>query len=408
MRILGRVAPSPVQARSAVARALEAFARRYGGRPGVLARAPGRVNLVGEHVDYSDGHVLPVAIDRDCVAAVRVASDGRWRAWSEELRSMVDLPDPASAERAPRATGDAAWSNLAAGVLAGFAREGVRIPPLEIAFASDIPMGAGLSSSAAFAVALATALAELLSAPLFGLPLARLCQEAEQRFAGVPCGIMDQVVSTLAKADHALLLDCRSLEVRFVPFPAPTRAALLLFDSGVQRALADGRYAERRREVEDAARAAGVASLRDIDEAALKAKRLPALLERRARHVVREMQRVQAAANALRREDLELFGMYMAQSHQSLRDDFAVSTPELDAIVDEARAIGMAGGVFGARLTGAGFGGSAIVLADAARTGIGERISAAFERKFRRPAPWERVSAGSGAAVIPAARWPAA
>ena len=407
MRILGRMDSPAAQPRSAAARALEAFARRYGGRPGVLARAPGRVNLVGEHVDYSDGFVLPVAIDRDCVAAVRVASDGRWRAWSEELRSMVDLPDPASAEHAPRATGAAAWSNLAAGVLAGFAREGVRIPPLEIAFASDIPMGAGLSSSAAFAVALATALAELLSAPLFGLPLARLCQEAEQRFAGVPCGIMDQVVSTLAKADHALLLDCRSLEVRFVPFPAPARAALLILDSGVQRALADGRYAERRREVEDAARAAGVASLRDIDESALKARRLPALLERRARHVVREMQRVQAAANALRREDLELFGMYMAQSHQSLRDDFAVSTPELDAIVDEARAIGMAGGVFGARLTGAGFGGSAIVLADAARTGIGERISGAFERKFRRAAPWERVSAGPGASVIPAARWPA-
>ena len=387
---------------------MQAFARRFGGRPDVLARAPGRVNLIGEHVDYSDGHVLPVAIDRDCVTALRRSTDGRWRAWSEDLRSLVELPDPATAERAPRSTGDAAWANLAAGVLAGFAREGVRIPPLEIAFASDVPIGAGLSSSAAFAVSLSTAIAEALSAPLFGIPLARMCQEAEARFAGVPCGIMDPIASALSRAEHAMLLDCRSLDVRFVPFPAASRASLLVFDSGVHRSLGDGRYAERRREVEEAARALAVPSLREIDEATLKAKQLPSLLERRARHVVREIQRVQAAANALRREDLELFGLFMAQSHQSLRDDFAVSTPELDALVDEARAIGTAGGVYGARLTGAGFGGSVIVLADAARNGIGERIAAAFERRFRRPVQWARMSAAAGASVIPAARWPAA
>lgn len=387
---------------------MQAFARRFGGRPDVLARAPGRVNLIGEHVDYSDGHVLPVAIDRDCVTALRRSSDGRWRAWSEDLRSLVELPDPATAERAPRSTGEAAWANLAAGVLAGFAREGVRIPPLEIAFASDVPIGAGLSSSAAFAVSLSTAIAEALSAPLFGIPLARMCQEAEARFAGVPCGIMDPIACALSRAEHAMLLDCRSLDVRFVPFPPASRASLLVFDSGVHRSLGDGRYAERRREVEEAARALAVPSLREIDEATLKAKQLPSLLERRARHVVREIQRVQAAANALRREDLELFGLFMAQSHQSLRDDFAVSTPELDALVDEARAIGTAGGVYGSRLTGAGFGGSVIVLADAARNGIGERIAAAFERRFRRPVQWARMSAAAGASVIPAARWPAA
>ena len=387
---------------------MQAFARRFGGRPDVLARAPGRVNLIGEHVDYSDGHVLPVAIDRDCVTALRRSTDGRWRAWSEDLRSLVELPDPATAERAPRSTGDAAWANLAAGVLAGFAREGVRIPPLEIAFASDVPIGAGLSSSAAFAVSLSTAIAEALSAPLFGIPLARMCQEAEARFAGVPCGIMDPIACALSRAEHAMLLDCRSLDVRFVPFPPASRTSLLVFDSGVHRSLGDGRYAERRREVEEAARALAVPSLREIDEATLKAKQLPSLLERRARHVVREIQRVQAAANALRREDLELFGLFMAQSHQSLRDDFAVSTPELDALVDEARAIGTAGGVYGARLTGAGFGGSVIVLADAARNGIGERIAAAFERRFRRPVQWARMSAAAGASVIPAARWPAA
>jgi galactokinase len=235
-----------------------------------------------------------------------------------------------------------------------------------------------------------------------------MCQEAEARFAGVPCGIMDPIASALSRAEHAMLLDCRSLDVRFVPFPPASRASLLVFDSGVHRSLGDGRYAERRQEVEEAARALAVPSLREIDEAVLKAKQLPSLLERRARHVVREIQRVQSAANALRREDLELFGLFMAQSHQSLRDDFAVSTPELDALVDEARAIGTAGGVYGARLTGAGFGGSVIVLADATRNGIGERIAAAVERRFRRPVQWSRMSAAAGASVIPAARWPAA
>jgi galactokinase len=393
---------------TAPARALAAFERRFGGRPAVIARAPGRVNLVGEHVDYQDGLVLPIAIDRDCAVAARTAADGRWRIWSEELRSLVELPDPAAADAAPREAGDRAWANLALGVLAGFVREGVRVPPLEIAVASDVPMGAGLSSSAAFSVAIATALAELLSAPLFGLPLARLCQEAEQRFAGVPCGIMDQVVSALAKADHAMLLDCRSLDVRFVPFPPASHATLLVFDSGTHRSLADGRYAERRREVEDAARALGVAYLRDADESALRAAKLPTLLERRARHVIREIQRVQLAANALRREDLELFGLFMAQSHQSLRDDFAVSTPGLDAIVDEARAVGAAGGVFGARLTGAGFGGSAIVLVDAAKPKAAARIAAGVERRVGRAPSWQPVSAGAGASVLPAARWPGA
>jgi galactokinase len=398
----------PDAAPSAVARALAAFAARFGGRPATLARAPGRVNLCGEHVDYQDGLVLPIAIDRDCAVALRPASDGRWRIWSEDLRAFAELADPAVADAAPRATGGDAWSNLALGVLAGFVREGVRVPPLEIAVASDVPMGAGLSSSAAFAVAVATAVADALSAPLFGLPLARLCQEAEQRFAGVPCGMMDQVTSALGKAGHALLIDCRSLDVRFVPFPPPERAMLLVVDSGEHRSLADGRYAERRRETEDAARAAGVAMLRDLDESALRTMRLPQLLERRARHVVREIQRVQLAANALRREDLELFGLFMAQGHQGLRDDFAVCPPALDAIVDEARAIGAAGGAFGARMTGAGFGGCAIVLADAAKPRVQERLAAGVARRTGREPAIMRVTAAAGASVLPPTRWPGA
>jgi galactokinase len=394
-------APAP-----AAERAIAAFARRFGGRPAALARAPGRVNLVGEHVDYADGCVLPIGIDLDCVAAVRVASDGRWRAWSEDLASLAELPAPADPR--PLAVGDAAWSNLALGVLAGFAREGVKVPPLEMAFASDVPIGAGLSSSAAFAVSLGTAVAEALSAPLFGLPLARLCQEAEGAFRGVPCGMMDPVTCALAREGHALLIDCRTLDVRFVPFPPESRAQLLVFDSGVHRSLEDGRYAQRRGEVEEATRALRATSLRDVDEAALRTARLPELLERRARHVVREMQRVQLGANALRRGDLDVFGLFMAQGHQSLRDDFAVSTRELDAIVDEARAVGSGGGVFGARMTGAGFGGSVIVLADAAQPGVGDRIAAGAARRLGRRPAWRRVHAAAGASVIPAARWPGA
>lgn len=391
----------------ALVRALAAFGRRFGGRPETVARAPGRVNLVGEHVDYSEGLVLPMAIDLDCVAAVRRSADGRWRAWSEELQSLADLPDPSAAAEPPL-SGRESWANIPLGVLAGFVREGVRVPPLEIAVAGDVPLGAGLSSSAALAVAVATAVADVLAAPLFGLPLARLCQEAESRFGGVPCGIMDHVASALGKEGHALLIDCRTLDVRFVPFPPESSAALLALDSGIRRSLADGRYAARRREVEDAARAAGVRTLRDLDEQGMRALRLPEPLARRAQHVVREIQRAQSAAGALRRGDLELFGMFMAQSHQSLRDDFEVSTPELDALVDAARGPGVAGGVFGARLTGAGFGGSAIALVDAGRPGIAERVAAECARRLRRPVPCRRVRAGPGASVLPPTRWPAA
>jgi galactokinase len=398
--------PAPAPSGTAVARAVEAFARRFGGAPATVARAPGRVNLVGEHVDYADGVVLPIAIDRDCAVAVRAAPDGRWRAWSEDLRSMVELPDPATHAAQARATGPEAWSNLVTGVMVGFLREGAVVPPLQVAIASDIPIGAGLASSAALGVALATALADALRTPLFGLPLARLAHEAECEFLGIPSGMMDQVASALGRAGHAMLVDCRSLDVRFVPFPPDDVAAVWVIDPGVHRSLADGRYAERRREVDEATRALGVRSLRDADEPMLRTKAMPDLLVRRARHVIRETQRVQAAANALRRGDLQLFGMYMAQSHQSLRDDFAVSTPELDALVDAARAIGDAGGAHGARLTGAGFGGSVIVLADAPRgASIPERIASGFERRFRRRPTWMRVTPGPGAAVLPPTRW---
>ncbi len=401
LRCVDSSAPSPPDA---VDRAIAAFQRRFGVAPAVVARAPGRVNLIGEHVDHSEGLVLPIAIDRDCACAVRPSADGRWRAWSEDLRRMAELPDPAGPGLQPLAHPDDRWANYVLGVLAGFVREGVAVPPMDIAVASDVPLGGGLSSSAALEVAVATAVSDALAAPMFGIPLARMCQEAEHRFAGVPCGMMDQLASALGKAEHALLIDCRSYDIRFVPVPA--NAAVLVVDSGVRHELGDGRYAQRARETDDAARALGVRTLRDVDENALRGARIDDTLVRRARHVVREIQRTSLAATALRKGDLELFGMLMLQSHQSLRDEFAVSTPELDSIVDEARAIGVAGGAFGARLTGGGFGGSVIVLADAPRAdAVGARLAAAFQRRWRRPAPVMRVHPANGASVVPPGRY---
>lgn len=384
--------PTPTSLRAAAA-----FERAFRGRPGVMARAPGRVNLIGDHVDYAEGFALPIAIDLDAACAVAEARDGCWRVVSDDLGSRVELPDPATATPIPDA--DARWANFVLGVLVAFAREGVRVPPLEIAVASDVPIGAGLASSAALEAAVATAISEALAAPFFGLAMARLCQEAENRFAGVPCGLMDQITSILARAGHAMLIDCRSLDCRFVPIPAGL--AVLVVDSGIRHDLADGRYAERRAQVEEAALRLRVPSLRDADETGVRNGRLPEPIAARARHVVRETQRTQLAAAALRRGDLELVGMLMYQSHQSLREDFAVSTPELDLIVDEARAAGMAAGVFGARMTGGGFGGSAVVLADAARAdSVASRLSAAFQRRFRRPPTVRQVQPAAGAGLV--------
>lgn len=348
-------------------------------------------------MDYAEGYALPIAVDMDSVCALRKSTDGRWCAWSENLSSMVEMPDPTTAR--PLTGVNERWANFVLGTLVAVVREGVKVPPLELAVATDLPMGAGLASSAALEAAVATAVSEELASPFFGLPLARLCQEAENNFAGVPCGLMDQITSALARAGHAMLIDCRTLDCRFVP--VPEGVAVLVVDSGVRHDLSDGRYAERRAQVEEAARLLNVRVLRDADETMVRNARLPEPWAARARHVVRETQRTLLAAAALRRGDFELLGMLMYQSHQSLREDFQVSAPELDAIVDEARAAGMAHGIFGARMTGGGFGGSVVVLADAPRTqAVEARIVAAFQRRFRRIPEIRRVHAAAGASLI--------
>lgn len=299
------------------------------------ASASGRVNLIGDHIDYAGGAVLPMALAaRTHVAAVRADRDAALSEWS----------------------GDESWRRYAFGVLAELRASGVDVPPLAMAVASDVPVGAGLSSSAALEVAVARAAIALSGASLPSRETALLCQRAEHLHAGVPCGIMDQWCVAHAAEGEAILLDCSDLRSRTVALPTDLRIEVV--DSGVRHRLRDGGYAARRADVDEAARSLGVAHL-----AQLSARRfgeidaLPPRLARRARHVVGEQARVFAAIAALEAGDLERFGRLLVESHASLRDDFDVSVRELDAIVDDA----CRRGALGARMTGGGFGGCAVV-----------------------------------------------
>jgi galactokinase len=307
-------------------------------------RAPGRVNLIGDHTDYNDGFVLPMAIDLECV--VRASALDTVRVRSSDVDGEFGFPADGSAE--PREV--EGWGRYAAGVVRTLAQRGRAPVGIDARVSSTVPVGAGLSSSAALEVALALALCDVADFELPPLELARACQEAEQIATGVPCGIMDQLTSIAGVEGCALLIDCRSLEVE--PMPLPADLAVLVVHSGVSRELADSAYAERRRACEAAAARLGVPALRD------------ATLEQvaddpRARHVVSENARVLEAARALRDGDADALGPLLAESHRSLRDDYEVSTPELDALVEAL----VDAGAIGARLTGAGFGGCVVALA---------------------------------------------
>jgi galactokinase len=309
--------------------------------------APGRVNLIGDHTDYNEGFVLPVAIDLYCTVRATRRSDGIVRLHSLDVGGEVELA--ADGSTAPE--GLEVWSRYAAGVIAALAARGRPPVGLHAFVESTIPLGAGLSSSAALEVGLALALCDAAGFELPERELALACQEGEREATGVPCGIMDQLTSIAGKYNHALLIDCRSMEVK--PIPLPPRLAVLIVHSGVSRALVDSAYAERGRACEAVAARLGLASLRDATPAQVAD-------EPRARHVVAENARVLEAARALEAGDAEALGPLLDASHQSLRDDFEVSTPELDALVEALRSAG----ALGARLTGAGFGGCVVGLAD--------------------------------------------
>jgi galactokinase len=329
--------------------------------------APGRVNLLGEHTDYSGGFVLPTAIPQQARVELAHSPDGDFHVHSSSLgRQVVFSPS----DDAP---GD--FARYVHGCIEVLRRRGFEVPPLSMRIDSTVPIGVGLSSSAALEVAVLRGLRALLSLPLDDVEIALLAQRAEIEYAGVHCGVMDQMASSLCDGTHMLFLDTRSLEFRLLPLPAGCR--VLVVDSNTPRALADTAYNERRSEVEAAARQLGVAALRDVHDPARAATLLPPL-DRRARHVISENARVLEALQASPRR----FGELMDASHASLRDDFEVSVPALDALAAALRA---QRGVLGARLTGAGFGGACVALVeagaeDAAREGALREFAAAGYR----------------------------
>lgn len=334
-------------------RVVAAFTRRFGEQPALLARAPGRVNLIGEHTDYNDGFVLPMGIDRAAWLAVRPRTDGRVHVYAHDLDEEATFALDAL-DRSQRG-----WVAYIQGTLWALREAGIPLVGWEGVLASDVPRGAGLSSSAAVELVVARAAVALAGASWDAPRMAKVAQRAENEWVGMACGIMDQMASACARRDHALLLDCRSLAIEYVPLPRDVVAVVL--DTGTRRGLVDSAYNERRAQCEAAAAFFGVPALRDVDEAtfAARAHELDETTRRRARHVITENARTLAAAEALRAGDYARMGALMVASHASLRDDFEVSTPALDAMVECALD---APGCYGARMTGAGFGGCAVAL----------------------------------------------
>jgi galactokinase len=351
------------------------FGDCFGGQPGGVWRAPGRANLIGEHTDYNQGWVLPFALDPGVTVAAGRRDDGVLAICSRQAPGApAELP---VASLAPGAV--TGWAAYPAGVAWALREAGHRLAGgAGLAVDSDLPQGAGLSSSAALECATALALAELYRLDLPRTELATLAWRAENDFVGVPSGIMDQSASLLSRAGHALLLDCRSGVTADVPLdPAAAGLALLIVDTGARHALGDGRYAQRRRECEQAAALLGVGSLRDVTSPAETGRIGDPVLRRRARHVVTENGRVEQAVALLTGGDLAGVGALLCASHASLRDDFEVSWPEADVAVEAA----MAAGALGARMMGGGFGGSALALVPARQRAVGAAITAEFARR---------------------------
>jgi galactokinase len=330
---------------------LPTFDALFGAPSTVTADAPGRVNLIGEHTDYNGGFVLPVAIPQRTRVEAAARDDANVRIWSAQYEDERPVEFTLGEERPGRG-----WADYIKGVTRALAGE--RLRGFDARVESDVPLGSGLSSSAALEIAAGRALRQLFHLPIGDVELARIGQRAENEFVGAPVGIMDQMACSLADTGAALFLDTRTLEHEHVPLPSG--AALIVIDSGIAHQHAAGGYRIRRAECAEAARQLGVDQLRDVDDLA-RVGRLPEPLNRRARHVVTENRRVLDAVEALRRADLIRAGQLFAESHASMRDDFEMSLDSIDVLVGIAS---RAQGVYGARLTGGGFGGSVVALAD--------------------------------------------
>ncbi|WP_435121584.1 galactokinase [Micromonospora tulbaghiae] len=358
-------------------RATAGFRQRYGAEPAGRWAAPGRVNLIGEHTDYNDGFVLPFALPLRTVVAAAPARDGRWTVWSELDDEPVDF-GPADADEPGRVDG---WAAYVAGVVWALRADGHDVPGARLAVASDVPVGSGLSSSAAIESAVLAALVDLggLDLPTGRWP--RLAQRAENDYVGAPTGIMDQSAVIRGRAGHALFLDCRTEEVEQIPFDLDGAGlAVLVIDSRAPHRHADGEYAARRKSCERAAATLGVTALRDVDVADLDAA-LARLdddeTRRRVRHVVTENQRVLDTVALLRAGRVRDTGPLLTASHASMRDDFEITVPEIDTAVEAA----LAAGAYGARMTGGGFGGCVLALVDA---GSADAVAAAVTDAYAR------------------------
>lgn len=333
------------------------FLQTFGHEPALVARAPGRVNLIGEHTDYNDGFVLPCAIQFGTVVAASPRNDGVIRVIAADYDNEQDHFDLAAPiEPHP----DAQWANYVRGVVRHLQMRAPSLGGADLVVGGDVPQGAGLSSSASLEVGIGKALQSLYELELTGTELALIGQEAENHFVGCECGVMDQLVSALGKAEHALLIDCRSLATTQVSLPA--QSALMVINSNVRRGLVGSEYNLRRAQCEQGAAFLGATSLRDVALAQFEseADRMDAVVARRVRHVLSENARTLAAAEALAKGDLAAMGELMAQSHASMRDDFEITVPPIDALVEIVKeVIGKTGGV---RLTGGGFGGCVVAL----------------------------------------------
>lgn len=335
---------------------LNTFQSHFKQAPTLLVRAPGRVNIIGEHTDYNDGYVLPAAIDRAIYFAARPRLDGTVRLMSVdfnartqfELDNLDDLDLPG-------------WSKYPRGALWWLQEHGHYVPGFDAVISGDIPIGAGLSSSAAVEVGMIELGLALSGGQMAQVDKALAGVEVEHQFIGMPCGVMDQMASALGKAGHVLLIDCRTLGTD--PIPVPGSASIVIMDTAKQRGLVDSEYAARREQCESAAEKMGIAALRDANSTQLEAAKaaLGDTLYRRARHVISENSRVQVTVMALRAGGLKTVGQALRDSHASLRDDYEVSCAELDVMVEIANA---QPGCYGARMTGGGFGGCAVALVD--------------------------------------------
>ncbi len=352
----------------------KSFRQRYGNNPR-LFRAPGRVNLIGEHTDYNEGFVLPMAIDRGTIAAAAPRPNRILHVWSLNLQDSIklNLDEPGTGRHGH-------WRDYVEGIVSALFNRGVKLTGADIALKSDVSLGGGLSSSAALEMALGMALLSVSDSPLDKLSLALAGQTAEHVYVGINCGIMDQYTSVHAKAGHAILLDCRSLEARMIPLNQG-EYQIVICDSRVRHTLAASEYNQRRRDCELGvklltAALPGISSLRDLSTSELDSCRpiLPESVFRRCRHVISENARTLKATEALAAGNMTEMGRLMSESHQSLRDDYQVSCRELDLLVESAEA---QPGVLGARMTGGGFGGCTVNVVQRSRT-------AAFKEKVFR------------------------